>query len=176
MKKVKLVLMCVLALPVMATAALAESGTVLRATQLAAEPYADAASRGVVRGDSAVEILERDGGWYRVRTADKREGWVRLSNVRLGEAAAADEAGGFWASVFSFTGRAQTRTASATTGIRGLSEEEIRDAVPDNAAVERLAQFAPDDAETRRFAADIGLAKRDVKALPEKAPAKGGVK
>lgn len=172
MRKAKTLLMFMLALPFVA---LAESGTILRATQLAAEPYADAASRGVLRGDSTVEILERDGGWYRVRTADRREGWVRLSNVRLGEAVA-EEDGGFWASVFSFTGRSQTRTASATTGIRGLSEEEIRDATPDNAAVTRLAQFAADDAETRRFASDIGLAKRDVKPLPEKAPAKGGAK
>lgn len=172
MKKVTMLMMCALALPVVA---MAESGTILRATQLVAEPYADATSRGVLRGDSVVDILERDGGWYRVKTNDRREGWVRLSNVRLGEAAEEEE-GGFWASVFSFTGRSETRTASATTGIRGLSEEEIRDATPDNAAVMRLAQFAPDDTETRQFAADIGLKSRDVKPLPEKAPAKGGAK
>lgn len=146
--------------------AAAESGTIVRATQLANGPYVDAASLGVLRGETGVEILQRDGGWYRVRTDDGREGWVRLSSVRLGAAAAEDEGGGFWASLFSFTGRSQTRTASATTGIRGLSEEEIVAAQPNEAAVARLADFAPDDAETRDFAAALNLSARKVEPLP----------
>ncbi len=169
MKIRNVLIACCMAVPL---AALAEGGTVVRSTQLAAEPYVDAASRGVVRSESGVEIIKRQGGWYHVRTDDGRDGWVRLSSIRLGEAAEEEE-GGFWASVFSFTGRSQTRTASATTGIRGLSEEEIQAARPDEAAVVRLAQFAPDDAETRRFAAEIGLAQQAVKPLPEKVKTKG---
>lgn len=146
--------------------ALAESATVVRASQLVAEPYVDATSRGTLARESSVETLERRGGWYHVRTEDGREGWVRLSSIRLGETAAEAE-GGFWASLFSFTGRSQTRTASATTGIRGLSEEEIRDAVPDDAAVARLAEFSANDDEARRFAAEIGLEPRAVKSLDD---------
>lgn len=173
MKRGLLLAACLALLP---AAAIAESGTVVRATHLVAAPYADAATLGILRGETAVEIIERRGGWYQV-TGAGRTGWVRLSNIRLGEVEAGEE-GGFWASLFSFTGRTQARTASATTGIRGLSEEEIRNAVPDNAAVTRLAQFAPDDAEARRFAAEIGLEAHAVKPLPEKAPsaADGGAR
>lgn len=145
---------------------LAETGTVTRAAQLAAEPFVDAASRGVLPRETIVEVTARDGGWYQVRADDGREGWVRLSSIRLGEVKE-EESGGFWASLFSFTGRSQARTASATTGIRGLSETEIRDAHADPAAVARVAAFAPDDAEARRFAAEIGLEARVVPALPE---------
>lgn len=151
----------------------AESGTVIRASQLLAEPYSDAASRGLVRGDTVVDIVERRGGWYHVSADDGRSGWLRLSSIRLGEAEKEEE-GGFWASLFSFTGRSQARTASATTGIRGLSEEEIRDASPNPEAVERLATFGAEDKEVRRFAAGIGLASRDVAALPEEEPEQEG--
>lgn len=157
-------------------AALGEPGTVTRATQLAAAPYVDAESRGMLERDAGVEIVERDGGWYHVKANDGREGWVRLSSIRLG-AVAEEEDGGFWASLFSFTGRTETRTASATTGIRGLSETEIRNAHPDAAAVARLADFAPSDAEARRFAAEIGLQAHEVRPLPEEtegADVKGG--
>ncbi len=147
-------------------AAFAEPGTVTRATQLVAAPFVDAASRGLLERDADVEIVERDGGWYHVKADDGREGWVRLSSIRLG-AAETEEDGGFWASLFSFTGRTHTRTASATTGIRGLSETEIRDARPDAAAVAKLAGFSPSDAQARRFAAEIGLQAREVKPLPE---------
>ncbi|HEX6927960.1 MAG TPA: SH3 domain-containing protein [Gammaproteobacteria bacterium] len=156
--------------------AFADEGAITRATQLLAAPYVDAGSRGMLERDTPVEVIERDGGWYRVKADDGREGWVRLSSIRLGQAAEEEE-GGFWASLFSFTGRTHTRTASATTGIRGLSETEILNARPDPAAVARLAGFSPSDKETKRFAAEIGLQARDVKALPEEielADAKGG--
>lgn len=159
-----------------ATTALAESGTVTRATQLVAAPYSDAASRGVLRAQQQVEIIERQGGWYQVTADDGRTGWLRLSSIRLGEAEQAESGGGFWASVFSFTGRSQARTASATTGIRGLSEEEIHDAIPDARAVERLTDFYPDEREARSFAAAINLRANKVESLPEKAGKKGGGK
>lgn len=158
------------------TFALAESGTVTRATQLVAAPYSDAASRGVLRVEQQVEIIERQGGWYQVTADDGRTGWLRLSSIRLGAAEQEESGGGFWASVFSFTGRSQARTASATTGIRGLSEEEIRDAEPDAHAVERLADFHPDASEAKSFAAAIKLKTNNIEPLPEKAPRKGGGK
>lgn len=148
------------------TGVLAETGTVTRAAQLVAAPFVDAASRGVLQRETVVDVVSRDGGWYQVKADDGREGWVRLSSIRLGEVAQ-EESGGFWASLFSFTGRSQARTASATTGIRGLSETEIRDAQADPEAVARVAAFAPDDAEARRFAAELGLEARTVPALPE---------
>lgn len=159
-----------------ATSAMAESGTVTRATQLVAAPYSDAATCGVLRAQQQVEIIERQGGWYQVTADDGRTGWLRLSSIRLGEAEKEESGGGFWASVFSFTGRSQARTASATTGIRGLSEEEIRDATPDARAVERLAEFYPDDREAQSFAAAINLHANKVEPLPEKASRKGGGK
>jgi len=167
----KIIWVCVLSgLPAVV---LAESGTVVRATQLVAAPYSDATARGILREQQQVEIVERQGGWYHVKSDDGSTGWLRLSSIRLG-AAEKEETGGFWASVFSFTGRSQARTASATTGIRGLSEEEIRDAKPNPEAVQRLADFAPDDQDTQAFAAKIGLKIQKVEPMPSRNTGKKG--
>lgn len=156
-----------MALLLTAPALASETATVVRATQLTAAPYTDSESHGVLRGEQRVEIMERQGGWYRVATDDGRRGWLRMSSVRLGEAEKAEAGSGFWSSLFSFTGRSQTRTASATTGIRGLSEDEIHNAIPDQAAVARLGTFAADDAQARSFASEIGLAQHEVESLPK---------
>lgn len=155
-------------------AAFADSGTVTRTSQVLAAPYSDAEARGTLEANEGVEIVERQGGWYHVRAEDGRDGWLRLSSIRLGAAKEEEESGGFWASLFSFTGRSGTRTASATTGIRGLSEEEIKDATPNPEAVEGLARFAPDENEARSFAGEIGLKSQDVKPLPAVVKAKKG--
>lgn len=158
--------------------ALAESGTVTRPTQIVAAPYSDAAAKGMLREQQSVEIIERQGGWYNVKADDGRTGWLRLSSIRLGAIEKEEESGGFWASVFSFTGRSQARTASATTGIRGLSAEEIQGAEPNPAAVKRLANFAPDDSDARAFAAGIGLKAQNVAPISQRddAKRKGGSK
>lgn len=170
-KMLAALLLC--ALPVVANA---ESGVVTRATQIVAAPYSDAATRGVLREKQQVEIIERQGGWYHVTADDGRAGWLRLSNIRLGAAEKEESGGGFWASVFSFTGRSQARTASATTGIRGLSEAEINDATPNPQAVERLAGFYPEAHEARSFAAQIGLKPNNVAPLPESDTKKKGAR
>ncbi|HLU61484.1 MAG TPA: SH3 domain-containing protein [Gammaproteobacteria bacterium] len=157
----KIILACGLAC-LLPAVVLADTGTLTRAARILDAPFADAASRAELAQGTVVEVVTREGGWYLVRTSDGNEGWLRLSSLRLGEGAR--EKG---ASLFTSTGRAGARNASATTGIRGLSETEIRDAHADAAAVKRLDDFAAEDAETQRFAAEIGLAKRDVSALPK---------
>lgn len=150
-----------------AVALAADSGTMIRASGLSSSPDATSQSLGIIRGQTSVEILERDGGWYRVKASDGRTGWVRMANVRLGGATAKEEETGFWGSLFSFGSRGSTRTATATTGIRGLSEEEINAAVPNEAAVRRLDDWRSNAAEAQRHAGEGGLAPVDVSALPE---------
>lgn len=145
----------------------ADSGNMIRTSGLNAAPEATSRSLGMVRSQEEVTILERDGGWYQVRTAAGRTGWVRMANVRLGAAAEAREETGFWGSLFSFTGRSRTSTTTATTGIRGLSEEDINSAVPNEAAVARLGSWQSSAADARGFAGQAGLAKTDVAELQE---------
>lgn len=145
----------------------ADSGSMIRASSLNAAPDAASQNLGIIRGTTEVDILERDGGWYRVQTADGRSGWVRMANVRLGAVAEAEEESSFWGSLFSFGSNRSTRTATATTGIRGLSEEEINAAVPDESAVARLENWRSNAREAQRHAGEAGLAPVNVGELPE---------
>ncbi|MDX1455174.1 MAG: SH3 domain-containing protein [Gammaproteobacteria bacterium] len=145
----------------------ADAGNMIRTSGLNASPDATSQSLGMVRSQESVTILERDGGWYKVKTDAGRTGWVRMANVRLGDTAETREEPGFWGSLFSFTGRSRTSTTTATTGIRGLSEEDINSAVPNPAAVDRLASWQSSAAEARGFAGQAGLAKTDVAELQE---------
>ena len=165
MKTIKLLCLVLLGMPL---AALAESGTIIRTTQMVDTPSAGAQPVATLYGDSGVEILEREGGWYQVKEQqDGRIGWVRLTTVRLGEQTAEENESGFWGSLFSFTGRSSSRTATATTGIRGLGEDDIAGAVPNQRAVYELDRFhvSPDEAE--QFARDLGLQSRRLQHLPE---------
>lgn len=159
--------MAILLASFMATATAADKGTVIRTSPLTDNPSATARTIVVLQRDANIDIVERNGGWYRVKTASGQQGWLRMANVRLGEVAAAESSQGFWGSLFSFTGRRDSRTAVATTGIRGLSEEDIRNAVPDSAAVDQLDTWAGDTADAKAFANAAGLAPLQLDELKE---------
>ena len=169
MRLLRMTICCLFGL-LLSTTAMAESATVTRAARLTLNPYTDAQVIATLQGGAAVEILERRGGWYRVKTVDGRnEGWLRMASVHLGEQSAAESETSFWGSLFAWTGRSQSRTTVATTGVRGLSEEEINAAAPDAAAVKRLDLFAASDKDARQFAAGIELQDRKVNELPKDA-------
>jgi uncharacterized protein YgiM (DUF1202 family) len=69
----------------------AETGTVLKADDIKAEPFRDAKTVGnVAKGDS-VEIVSKKSGWLQVKARGK-QGWVRMLSVRRGEAGKQDAA------------------------------------------------------------------------------------
>ncbi len=154
-----------------ATAAGAETGLVIRPADLMAQPFIDAAKVGPVAANQPVEIVARQGAWVNV-TAGGRTGWIRALNLRLEGAGAAASPGnsGERPSVGSLRNPASLlRTGSSgrtvTTGVKGLDEENIRNASVDLQQVEALAALAatPDDA--RQKAATSKLAESQVDYL-----------
>src|SRR5258706_14928272 len=73
-------------------AATVETGTMLKADQLRAEPFRDGKAVATLAPGSKVEILQRQGGWLRVKTP-KSAGWVHMLSVRRGEAGKNDALG-----------------------------------------------------------------------------------
>jgi hypothetical protein len=126
----------------------AERGVIIRAGDLMDQPFIDAGKAAPVGANQPVTILERRAGWLRVE-AGGHGGWVRMLNVRLDGAAAGPVAGK--------PGFAALRTGSSgktvTTGIKGLGEEDIRQASPDYQQLDALGTLAVDPAETRENAA-----------------------
>jgi hypothetical protein len=161
MRKSLSILLLALALP---AAAAMQSGTTTRSAELRATPLVDGKLLKTLPANAKLDVLKRVGGWYQVRTAEGTAGWVRMWHVRF--SAASGAAGRDSVAVLG-SGRSGSTYTTATTGVRGLSEEELQNARPNPAAVAALDRYAvaPDDA--RRFAKQAAL---KASAEPKEAP------
>jgi hypothetical protein len=140
-----------------------------RATDLKERAAADARTLAPLPEGASLKVLERAGGWTRVDSAG-RQGWVRVFHLSFPVTAqAGTESGGMLGGVTSALGFGRERTKGATvatTGIRGLSPEDLRNASPDTAALARLQSYRADKAGAERFAREGRLAVVSVD-LPE---------
>ncbi|OGS96053.1 MAG: ligand-binding protein SH3 [Gallionellales bacterium RBG_16_56_9] len=159
MIRLGLVLGALLAMPAHA----AETGTALKADAIKAEPFRDAKTVATLAAGDKVEIVKKNGGWLQVKSA-KGNGWVRMLSVRKGEARkATGDAAGLLGMA---SGRAGTGKVVATTGIRGLNEEELKSAQFNEAELKRAESYATGKPEAQKFAAQGRLAARQFDYLP----------
>lgn len=126
----------------------AEAGTALKNDSLRKEPYADAKSAGSFQRGESVEILKKQGAWLQVKTK-KGSGWVRSLSVKRGTAASGNQAAGVLAAA---SGRAGTGQVVSTTGIRGLSEEELKAAKFNETEVKTMESYTQSADQGRQFA------------------------
>ncbi len=148
-----ILLLAALVLPGAALAA--PMGTALKADSVRAEPYSDAKTTGkLARGDK-LEILTRQGAWLKVKTT-KTSGWVRLLSVKRGSTSASGS--GNAAAVLDLaSGRSGTGQVVATTGVRGLSEEDLKAAKFNEAEVTALESYTQSAEQGQKFASKGGL-------------------
>jgi uncharacterized protein YgiM (DUF1202 family) len=151
----------------------AEKGVMLKDEPLQDGASASAAAVGKVGKGAAVEILARQGGWTQVRHAGKT-GWVRLLSVRKGPSSQADAGAEVAGALALGTTRADPGRVTATAGLRGLNEEQLRAARYDPAQLKLLDGYAVAAPEARQYAAAGGLQARSVKYLPAPANSSGG--
>lgn len=149
-----------------AGAATKETGTTRSAVNLMATPYSDAKQTGQLPANTMVTILERHGGWMRI-SAKGKSGWARLYQIRAGEGPEAKSTGGGLQALknVSQTGRSGSQGIVATTGIRGLSAEQLKSAKPNPRAVESMEANRASDSSARDFAHGAGLKDKDVPFL-----------
>lgn len=143
-------------------AATADTGRISQATDLRAAPFSDAKSLQKLAAGAEVGVIKREGGWYKVKTANT-EGYVPMWRLRF-SAASGGGAQGVVSAIQS--GRASATRTTATTGIRGLSEEELANATPDPAAVAALESLAVPPEQARSFAQQ-GKLHADPRALKD---------
>jgi hypothetical protein len=138
-------------------------GTALKTDDIKAEPFRDAKTVGSLATGDTVEILGQRSGWFQVQSA-KGKGWVRMLSVRRGEAR---KRSGEVGEVFGLAaGRAGTGRVVATTGIRGLGEEDLKAAKFSETELKTAESFATTREQARTFAAEGKLAPRKVDYLP----------
>lgn len=154
--------------PKKTSVAVRETGATRTSVDLKATPHSDAKAAGQLAANTTVDILERRGGWLRISGAGK-SGWAKLHQVRVGEGPEAKKSGESLAILKNVgqTGRSGSTGIVATTGIRGMSAEELKNAKPDPAAVQTVERYRANANQAREYAKAAGLKEANVPALPK---------
>lgn len=139
-------------------------GTVLRAEKLYREPASTSKVTASVAKGARVEILGKQAGWLRVK-AGSQSGWIRLLSVRAGSGGL----GG--AGVGDVVGAATTRSdptrVVAVAGLRGLNDEDLKQAKFNAEELARLDALRVSATQARTFAGQARLAAVSVPDLPK---------
>jgi hypothetical protein len=133
------------------TAAAAESAYTIRPTELKAKPYSDAQTLTTLPPRTQVEVLARQSSWTQVKSVSF-SGWVKMLNLRY-EATGRNRRGdNGLAALFNVasTGRSGS---TVTTGIRGLSEEQLKNTKPNPQELQAAKRYAVSREEAQRYAA-----------------------
>ncbi len=147
-----------------------DTGYMARAAELKKEPFIDAPTLATLAEKSKVVILARKGGWLQVRSEAGGNGWIRMLSLRMepdGERRKGDS--GF-RSLFNVA-RTGTSGNTVTTGVRGLSEEDLKNTKPNPQELEKMRTFSVSKADAAKFAESGGLNARVIDYIP--APAAG---
>jgi len=136
-----------------------------RATELKDKAAPEAATLKALPENTELKVLQRNGGWTRV-DAGGQQGWVRVFHLRFPATAQAASGSGLsgLTSALGFGRQKSQTTTIATTGIRGLSPEDLKNASPDNAALAKAHSYRADKPTAERYAREGKLATTKVDA------------
>lgn len=164
-------LLCLLA--VMVGPAVAEPVTVERDSALRAEPRTDAGVVGNLAKGAAGDAVARQGAWVQVKSG-AMTGWLYSFNVRFGAVTAgAGEASGAGSALGRVFGSRQGVNVTATIGIRGLDEEDLKQAKFDAGQLQALDGFAASREQADAHAVQAGLSASRVEYLAQPAQSSG---
>ncbi len=128
-----------------------DTGSVLKNDTLRAKPFSDAAIQGTVQRGENISILSSQNGWLEIKGA-KKQGWVRILSVKRNVPATNNQG------VLALnSGRAGTGKIVATTGVRGLSSEELKSAQYSAEQIALLATYQTSAEQARQVALGKGL-------------------
>jgi hypothetical protein len=127
-----------------------------RPSELKDRAAADAKTLATLSENTPVKVIARGGGWTQV-DANGQKGWVKAFHIRFPavvEKSASSGGNAFTRMTSSLSGRQSEKANIATTGIRGLSPEDLKNAAPDAAALAKAHSYRADKPTAERFARD----------------------
>jgi hypothetical protein len=141
-----------------------ENGYAVRQTEMKKEPYTDADTVATLAENARVKVLKREGGWMQIESG-QASGWVRMLSVRMSSTQQSSGYSGF-RSLFNIA-RTGSTGQTVTTGVRGLDKEQIQNAKPNPAELQKLTGFAASKSDAQHFAAgNPALKQQTVEYLP----------
>lgn len=122
----------------------------IRPTELKTKPYTDAKTLTSLPPRTRVEVLTRQASWTQVKSASF-SGWVKMLNLKLESNVQNKRSDNGLRALFNVasTGRS---SSTVTTGIRGLSEEQLRSATPNPQALQDAKRYTVSREAARRYA------------------------
>jgi hypothetical protein len=158
-----LVLCAALSLALSASAS--ETGHTTRDLEMRAEPKAGAAVVGSLAKGARFELLKRQMSWAQV-SAEGKQGWVLFFYLLAGEAPKPAGGAAFAEAWTLGTQRAaQGDRVTATLGVRGIDEEQLRSARFNAEELKRLEAYAVPAQAGESFAQEVALSRRNVSYL-----------
>jgi hypothetical protein len=150
--------------------AYADSAHTIRATELHAESQSDAATLASIPENTVLDVLQRRGAWSQVK-AGAQTGWVRMLDLRFDVKPGTSSASGSSNPVSGLNGLlASGRTANSgtdTTGVRGMTEEDLNKAQANPAEFQKMQAYASDKNTAIAFGKRAKLAQSNVPYFPE---------
>lgn len=139
-----------------------DSGKVLKNDALRLEPFRDAKVIAALEKGDEVQIIKRDGGWYKVKST-RGNGWVRMLSIRR---AVAKNKGITAKGILGLaTGRVGKGQIVLTTGIRGLDEKNLKTAKFNQQQLSLLESYGVSKVQALIFAREGKLSAKSVAYL-----------
>ncbi len=142
---------------------IAEPGYATRDVELKSEPAGAASAVGTLQKGAKFEIVGEKGAWSQVKSGDLT-GWTLSFYVMKGEPAAQASLGQRLGEVWTL-GTERRAETTATLGVRGLDEDQLRAAQFNAEELKRLEALAVPKAEGDAFAQQGQLVPRKVDYL-----------
>lgn len=150
---------------VCALAQAGDSAYAVRDTNLKSKPYSDAETISQLAANTRVEVLLRKSSWTQVKV-DGKTGWVKMLSLRLGESSSQKGRGDSgMASLFNVASTG-TSGSTVTTGVRGLSEEQLKNTHANPQELAAAQAYAVGRSEARKFAQAGKLSAHKMDYLP----------
>lgn len=135
----------------------------VRSTEIKQQPFTDAATVATLGEKAGVDILSRRGGWVKI-SSGLGNGWVRMLSLRSDSTAKKPGDSGLQSLLN--VGRSGSSGITVATGVRGLSEEDLKNAHPNPGEFEKLKNYAANKAKAEKFARDAKLNTQQLDYLP----------
>ncbi|MDF3036413.1 MAG: hypothetical protein K0S28_1687 [Paucimonas sp.] len=152
-----------------ASAAWAESASTIRAADLQEQSQLDSAVLATLAPNTQVNVLRRVGAWSEVKTADGKTGWVKMTALKFAPESGAQASGnaksGGGALGGLLTAGRTSSSATVTTGVKGLTAEDLQNAQADTVELEKLKALAVNSRSAKNFAGNPKLTVNQVEYL-----------
>lgn len=132
----------------------------IRPTELKAKPFSDAQTLTTLLPRARVEVLGRQASWTQVKI-DARTGWVKMLSLQLEKSGQSKRADNGLSALFNVAATGSSGS-TVTTGIRGLSEEQLKNTKPDPQALQAAKRYAVDRTDAQRYAEEGKLSAQSV--------------